>query len=104
MAKKKILVDIFYLHVAQTGIKTYIECFCDEVENHASEDFEFILSPSRQAIRGSTFFRGKTGFWKNFLFQGIYFLRKLVVLPWLSARDRKSTRLNSSHVKISYAV
>src|SRR5690606_41187724 len=24
------------------------------------------------------------------------------LLPWLNTRDRKSTRLNSSHVKISY--
>jgi glycosyltransferase involved in cell wall biosynthesis len=86
MAKKKILVDIFYLHVAQTGIKTYIECLCDEIENHASEDFEFMLSPSRQSIRKSTFFKGKTKFWKNLFYQGIYFFRKLVVLPWLSLR------------------
>jgi glycosyltransferase involved in cell wall biosynthesis len=88
MAKKKILVDIFYLHVAQTGIKTYIECLCEQIENHASEDFEFILSPRHQSIRDSTFFKGKTAFWKNILFQGIYFLRKLVVLPWLSLRHQ----------------
>src|SRR5690606_40163905 len=30
--------------------------------------------------------------------------RHLGPLPWSSSRDRKSTRLNSSHVKISYAV
>ena len=88
MTKKVILVDIFYLHVAQTGIKTYIECLCEEIENHASADFEFVLSPSRQAIRDSTFFRGKTAFWKNFLYQGIYFLRKLAVLPWLSVKHQ----------------
>src|SRR5690606_40892683 len=29
---------------------------------------------------------------------------KLVKDPWEIAQDRKSTRLNSSHVKISYAV
>lgn len=88
MAKKKILVDIFYLHVAQTGIKTYIDCLCDEIEKDASKDFEFVLSPSRKAIRDSAFFRGKTSFWKNFLYQSIYFFRKLVVLPWLSLRYR----------------
>ena len=88
MAKKKVLVDIFYLHVAQTGIKTYIECLCDEIENHASKDFEFILIPSRQAIRDSTFFKGKTAFWKNLLYQGIYFYRKMVVMPWLSLKHQ----------------
>jgi glycosyltransferase involved in cell wall biosynthesis len=86
MGKRKILVDIYYLHVAQTGIKTYIECLCEEIENHASEDFEFILSPSRQSIRDSTFFKGKTAFWKNLLYQGVYFFRKLAILPWLSFR------------------
>src|SRR5690554_6177827 len=88
MAKKKILVDLFYLHVAQTGIKTYIECLCDEVERHESADFEFILRPSRKAIRNSTFFKGKTVFWKNLLYQLIYFFRKLAVIPWLSLRHR----------------
>ena len=86
MAKNKILVDIFYLHVAQTGIKTYIECLCDEIERQEYEDFEFILSPSRRTIRNSTFFKGKTASWKNLLYQGIYFFRKLIVLPWLSFR------------------
>src|SRR5690606_39690141 len=32
------------------------------------------------------------------------FLFERYVLPGMLARDRKSTRLNSSHVKISYAV
>ena len=79
-------MDIFYLHVAQTGIKTYIECLCDEIERQEYEDFEFILSPSRRTIRNSTFFKGKTASWKNLLYQGIYFFRKLIVLPWLSFR------------------
>ncbi len=88
MVKKKVLVDIFYLHVAQTGIKTYIECFCDEVERQESVDFEFILSPDRQTIRDSAFFKGKTAFWKNLLYQLVYFFRKLTVMPWLSFRHR----------------
>src|SRR5437773_11216449 len=28
----------------------------------------------------------------------------VVMMRWISARDRKSTRLNSSHITISYAV
>lgn len=84
MARRKILVDIFYLHVAQTGIKTYIECLCEEIEKSNSAEFEFIVSPSRRSIKSSTFFKGKTAFWKNLLYQLIYFYRKLVVVPWLS--------------------
>src|SRR5574340_1321020 len=30
--------------------------------------------------------------------------RGQIPLPWLGSKDRKSTRLNSSHQKISYAV
>src|SRR5690606_34942708 len=88
MAKKKILVDIFYLHVAQTGIKTYIECLCDEIEKSDSAEFEFIVTPGRRYIQNSAFFKGMTAFWKNLLYQLIYFYRKLVVIPWLSVRHR----------------
>src|SRR5690606_33504744 len=49
---------------------------------------------------------------RNNVIQSIEELRSLTALNWLDvsynriqdARDRKSTRLNSSHVKISYAV
>ncbi|HLT08660.1 MAG TPA: glycosyltransferase family 1 protein [Cyclobacteriaceae bacterium] len=82
--KKKILIDIFYLHVAQTGIKTYIESLCDLVENNKTADLEFVVTPDRKKISSSTFFKGKTRFWKNLLFQSVYFFRKLFVLPLLS--------------------
>lgn len=88
MAKKRILVDVFYLHVAQTGIKTYMECLCEEIAASDSEEFEFIISPDPQKIIGSTFFKGKTALWKNLLYQALYFFRKLVVIPWLSIRHR----------------
>src|SRR5690554_5783901 len=84
MAKKKILVDIFYLHLAQTGIKTYIECLCEEIGKHNSKDFEFIVTPNFQDIRNGRFFKRKTALWKNLLFQFLYFFRKLVLLPFLS--------------------
>lgn len=86
MSKKKILVDIFYLHVAQTGIRTYIECLCEEIEGKESEDFEFIVTPGRDSIQNSHFFKGKTAVWKNLLYQIVYFYRKLIVIPWLSVR------------------
>ncbi|MEX2593001.1 MAG: glycosyltransferase family 1 protein [Anditalea sp.] len=86
MAKKKVLVDIFYLHVAQTGIKTYIECLCEEIEKNNSDDFEFIVSPSLNEIRNSSFFKGKTALWKNLFYQLLYFFRKLVIIPWLSIK------------------
>ena len=56
MAKKKVLVDVFYLHVAQTGIKTYMECLCEEIATSDLEEFEFIVSPDPERIIGSFFF------------------------------------------------
>lgn len=90
MTKKKILVDIFYLHVAQTGIKTYIECLCEEIGKNTSAEFEFIITPKLTLIRKSIFFKGKTALWKNLLYQILYFFRKLVIIPFMSIRHNTS--------------
>lgn len=90
MTKKIILVDIFYLHVAQTGIKTYIECLCGEIEKDTSSEFTYIITPRLSQIQKSNFFKGKTPLWKNLLYQSIYFFRKLVIIPLLSIKYRPS--------------
>ncbi|AWW30604.1 glycosyltransferase family 1 protein [Echinicola strongylocentroti] len=83
--KKKILVDIFYLHVAQTGIRTYTESLIEAIEgNGKTGKYDYIVSPSFASIKSSTFFKGKTPKWKNLLFQFLYFFRKIVSLPLLS--------------------
>lgn len=84
MLRRRILVDTFYLHVAQTGIRTYIRTFCGQVESQNTEDITYIIRPDWREIEKSRFFKGKTKKWKNWLFQGIYFFRKLVILPILS--------------------
>jgi len=86
--KNKVLIDIYYLHVAQTGIKTYTETLCQQVLADDGEDFEFIISPDPEKIRKSKFYKGKTPRWKNLLFQVQYFLRKQLVLPFLSYRHK----------------
>ncbi|WP_200974988.1 glycosyltransferase family 1 protein [Echinicola sp. 20G] len=82
--KKRILVDIYYLHVAQTGIRTYTEALIESVQSAVDPQFEYIISPSYASIKSSTFFKGKTPKWKNLLYQLLYFLRKAVVLPILT--------------------
>lgn len=82
--RSKVVVDVFYLYVAQTGIKTYIVTLCDEILNKNNSDFEYIISPNYQKVRQNQFFRGKTAKWKNILFQLLYFFRKQLVLPILS--------------------
>jgi glycosyltransferase involved in cell wall biosynthesis len=82
--RPKVVVDVFYLYVAQTGIKTYIVTLCDEILKKNNSEFEFIISPNYQKVKQNQFFRGKTAKWKNILFQLLYFFRKQVVLPILS--------------------
>ncbi|MCH7415768.1 glycosyltransferase family 4 protein [Belliella sp. R4-6] len=82
--RKKVLIDVFYLYVAQTGIKTYMLSICEEVSNRKNSEFEYIISPDFQKVSQSSFFKGKTAKWKNLLFQLLYFLRKQIVVPILS--------------------
>jgi glycosyltransferase involved in cell wall biosynthesis len=82
--RQKVVVDVFYLYVAQTGIRTYMVTLCDEILKKNNPEFEYIISPNYQKVRQSQFFRGKTAKWKNLLFQLLYFFRKQVVLPVLS--------------------
>lgn len=84
MRKQKILIDIFYLHVAQTGIRTYILTLCEEVKKHRDSEMEFIISPDFDQVNTGTFFKGKTSTWKNLLFQALYFFRKQFWLPLIS--------------------
>ena len=82
--KPKVLVDVFYLYVAQTGIRTYMVTLCDEILKKNNPEFEYIISPYYQKVKQSQFFRGKTAKWKNILFQLLYFFRKQVIVPILS--------------------
>ena len=82
--KPKVLVDVFYLYVAQTGIRTYMVTLCEEILNKNNSDFDYVISPNYQKVKQNQFFRGKTAKWKNILFQLLYFFRKQVSLPILS--------------------
>ncbi len=90
MSKPIILIDVFYLHVAQTGIKTYILSLCQEVEKNPESEFEYIISPDYRKVERSSFFRGKTSKWKNLLFQFLYLIRKQLILPFLSYYHKAS--------------
>jgi glycosyltransferase involved in cell wall biosynthesis len=82
--KPKVLVDVFYLYVAQTGIRTYMVTLCEEILKKNNSHFDYVISPNYQKVKQNQFFRGKTAKWKNILFQLLYFFRKQVVLPILS--------------------
>lgn len=82
--KPKVIVDVFYLYVAQTGIRTYMVTLCEEILKKNNSDFDYVISPNYQKVKQNQFFRGKTAKWKNLLFQLLYFFRKQLVLPVLS--------------------
>ena len=82
--KPKVLVDVFYLYVAQTGIRTYMVTLCEEILKNPNSEFDYVISPDFQKVKQNKFFRGKTAKWKNILFQLLYFLRKQFILPILS--------------------
>jgi glycosyltransferase involved in cell wall biosynthesis len=82
--RPKVVVDVFYLYVAQTGIRTYMVTLCDEILKKNNSDFDYVISPNYRKVKQNQFFRGKTAKWKNLLFQLLYFFRKQVSLPILS--------------------
>ena len=82
--KKVVLVDIFFQHLAQTGIKTYTDNLLIQIEKYQGDTFTFIVFPSKESIKRSKMFKGKTARWKNLWFQLRYFFHKLLVLPVLS--------------------
>lgn len=84
MSRPKILIDVFYLNVAQTGIRTYMATLCEEILKNPNTEFDYVISPDFQKVKQNQFFRGKTAKWKNILFQLLYFFRKQVTLPILS--------------------
>ncbi|WP_373493153.1 glycosyltransferase family 4 protein [Aquiflexum sp.] len=84
MGKARILIDVYYLHVARTGIRTYITSLCEEILKREETDFEYIINPDFHATKSKQFFKGNTPKWKNILFQFLYFFRKQVTLPLLS--------------------
>jgi glycosyltransferase involved in cell wall biosynthesis len=84
MSRPKVLIDVFYLNVAQTGIRTYVLTLCEEILKNPKSEFNYIISPDFQKVKQNQFFRGKTPKWKNLLFQFLYFFRKQIALPLLS--------------------
>jgi len=82
--KKVILIDIFFQYLAQTGIKTYTDSLLNQIAAYDGEAYTFVIFPSREKIKESKFFKGKTARWKNWWFQIQYFSHKLLVLPFLS--------------------
>lgn len=84
MPRPKVLIDVYYLYVAQTGIRTYMVTLCEEILKNRHSGFDYVISPDFRKVKQNQFFRGKTAKLKNIFFQLLYFFRKQVTLPLLS--------------------
>jgi glycosyltransferase involved in cell wall biosynthesis len=85
-SKKLVLVDIHYLLVAQTGIRTYIEQLLESLGD--LEEFELRCVPSKERVRSNDYFK-KPGFIRSIIFHLYSFIWKQIQLPLL-ARNMKA--------------
>ncbi len=84
--EKRILVDVFNLRVAQTGVRTYTEEFCHMIETSDSRRHHYKIVPDFKRVTQSSFFHGKTGKLRNLLYHIIYFFWKQICLPLIAKR------------------
>ncbi len=84
--KKKVLVDVFYLCAATTGVRTYVTEFLKAAER--SEEFEYRAFPNPQRMLRLNIFRGKLRFFWKASFHFSYFFFKQVVLPFYAFYTR----------------
>lgn len=96
--KKRVLVDLFYLNTALTGIKTYMLEFCEAVKEYPSPDIELIFThdPKRQST--STFFRGQIPRWRKLWYHVYYFIWKQFLLPFKARKSNADIILSFDFV------
>ena len=88
MARKTVLVDVFNLLLAQTGVRTYTEELCEQIFHSAKRKHEYVVVPNYDWVRSTTFFHGKTSKARNVIYHIIYFGWKQVMLPFLARRHK----------------
>lgn len=78
--KKKVLVDVFYLCAATTGVRTYVTEFLKAAEQ--SEKYQYRSFPDPERMLRLDVFRGKYNFFWKVLFHFSYLFYKQVILPF----------------------
>lgn len=81
MKKKRVYIDVFYYKNALSGLKTYIEELVSAINNHGSDDIEYIFSHDIHKIINNQFFVNSKFRLIRWLFQLRYFLWKQITLP-----------------------
>ncbi|TVP51359.1 MAG: glycosyltransferase family 1 protein [Mongoliibacter sp.] len=90
--KKRILVDLFYLNTALTGIKTYMSEFCHAVEAYPQSNIEWVFTHNPLVQSEKTFFRGNIPRWRKLWYHIYYFFWKQLLLP-LKVKTSKADTL-----------
>ncbi|MFC0262414.1 glycosyltransferase family 4 protein [Fontibacter flavus] len=101
--KKRVLVDLFYLNTALTGIKTYMLEFCEAVQEYPNPDLELIFThdPKRQST--TTFFRGQIPRWRKLWYHVYYFIWKQFLLPFKARKAKAEIILSFDFVNPVFA-
>ena len=82
MKKKRVYIDIFYYRTALSGLKTYIEELVNAIQNHGSDEFEYILSHDIDKLINNEFFINSKFRLVRWFFQFRYFFWKQIILPF----------------------
>ena len=78
---KRILIDIYQLHIAETGIGTYINELIDLLGKSPNEHFEYHFSPSLGKISKRKSWRKSRNIFFRAMMQLDYLLYKQIILP-----------------------
>ncbi len=81
MSKKKVLVDLFYLNTALTGIKTYMLEFCEAARENETDKIFFVFTHDAHSQSTKTTFRGNVPYWRKLFYHVYYFFWKQLFLP-----------------------
>ena len=81
MKKTKVFIDIFYYKTALSGLKTYIEELIFAVNEHGSDEIEYVISHDISKMANKKFFINSKFRLVRWIFQFRYLLWKQLTLP-----------------------
>jgi len=88
MAKEKVILDIQYLLMAKTGIRTYILELL--AATRQSNKYEYLIYPSLNCISKNDFFKQHSK-WRHLLFHLYTLIWKQIIIPILVFKHRPKT-------------
>lgn len=100
--RKKVLVDIYYLLVAQTGVRTYTEELVRQISKNKNAAHDYLIIPDYEKIISNNYFRGRTSRFRNLLFQFMYLIWKQIRLPYLAFISKADVIFSPDYLSPAY--